>query len=290
MSRELRFWRNVILIGVVHLVLLIGLARWGGAKKPPRKDIVWMAAAAGLSSSAEPTPEPVVEEPTPVEEEAASPPPEETPAPAATPVESEIPLATPSATPPPTPTPKPSAEPKPTAQPKPKASKAPKRSPTPKPKATPKKIKKETNKKATPKPSATAAKKPSATPKKEKASVAVDAPKPGAGGTTADGRGAARAAEFNAFGNMLHDRFFGAWVQPRTASATGGTMSALVQLRIEKDGRVSDFKIVRSSGNVVVDESVTAVGRRVTKVDPLPPGLAESGQYDVRIKFELDVE
>ncbi len=67
-------------------------------------------------------------------------------------------------------------------------------------------------------------------------------------------------------------------------------MSALVQLRIEKDGRVSNFTIVRSSGNVVVDESVAAVAARVARVDPPPAGLVAGGHYDVRIKFELNIE
>ncbi len=89
---------------------------------------------------------------------------------------------------------------------------------------------------------------------------------------------------------MLHDRFFGEWVQPKTALASGANMSALVQLRIEKDGRVSDFTIVRSSGNVVVDESVAAVAARVTRVDPPPAALAIDGHYDVRVNFELNVE
>lgn len=89
---------------------------------------------------------------------------------------------------------------------------------------------------------------------------------------------------------MLHDRLHGEWVQPKTAAATGTKMSTLVQLRIEKDGRVSDFNIVRSSGNIVVDESVTAVAKRVTRVDPPPAALATAGHYDVRINFELNVE
>ena len=67
-------------------------------------------------------------------------------------------------------------------------------------------------------------------------------------------------------------------------------MSALVRVRIEKDGRVSDFSIVRSSGNVVVDESVSAVAKRVTQVDPLPAGLGNAGHYDVNINFELNPE
>jgi TonB family protein len=66
-------------------------------------------------------------------------------------------------------------------------------------------------------------------------------------------------------------------------------MSTLVKLRIEKDGRVSAFTIIRSSGNVVVDESVAAVAKRVTRVDPLPSGLG-SGFYEVNINFELKAE
>ena len=89
---------------------------------------------------------------------------------------------------------------------------------------------------------------------------------------------------------MLHDRFFSEWVQPTTIVATGAKMSALVRIRIEKDGRVSSFEIVRPSGNVVVDESVTAVAKRVIKVDPLPSGLGNGGHYDVKINFELNPE
>ncbi len=284
MSRELRFWRNVILIGLAHVAVLVGLARWGVMKKRPKTDVVWMASMAGLTSAVEETATPASEEP-PAAEEEAPPIPVETPAPSATPVASEIPLTTPTPAPTPTATPKPT--PRSTVTPKPKPTRTPKRATTPEPKSTPKKKKKK-KKKVTPKPTAKPTKK-SSTPKKEKASVAVDADKAGSAGT-ADGRAAASAAEVNAYGNMLHDRFFGAWAQPKTASATGSRMAALVRVRIEKDGRVSSFEIARSSGNVVVDESVAAVAKRVTKVDPLPPGLGEGGSYDVRIRFELDVE
>jgi TonB family protein len=88
---------------------------------------------------------------------------------------------------------------------------------------------------------------------------------------------------------MLHDRFYGAWKQPTAVVTTGATMSALVKIRIEEDGRVSKFAIVRSSGNVVVDESVEAVAKRVTRVDPLPAGLG-NGRYEVTINFELRSE
>jgi len=89
---------------------------------------------------------------------------------------------------------------------------------------------------------------------------------------------------------MLHDRFFSEWVQPRTSVAVGAKLSALVRIRIEKDGRISKFALVRPSGNVVVDESVAAVAKRVTQVDPLPTGLARGAFYEVNINFELNPE
>jgi TonB family protein len=72
--------------------------------------------------------------------------------------------------------------------------------------------------------------------------------------------------------------------------SSGSKISALVKIRIEKDGRVSTFEIIKPSGNMVVDESVAAVAKRVTDVDPLPAGLGSGGHYDVKINFELNSE
>jgi TonB family protein len=72
------------------------------------------------------------------------------------------------------------------------------------------------------------------------------------------------------------------------ATCCGAKISALVKIRIEKDGRVSKFEIVRPSGNVVVDESIAAVAKRVTQVDSLPNGLGNGEHYDVNINFELN--
>ncbi len=88
---------------------------------------------------------------------------------------------------------------------------------------------------------------------------------------------------------MLHDRFFSQWVQPTSVVHSGTRMSTLVKLRIERDGRVSGFTIIRSSGNVVVDESVAVVAKRVTHVEPLPAGLG-GAFYEVNINFELKAE
>jgi TonB family protein len=86
---------------------------------------------------------------------------------------------------------------------------------------------------------------------------------------------------------MLHDRFYSEWVQPGAAGAAGSSNSVLVRLRIEKDGRVSVFDIVKPSGNAAIDDSVRAAAKRVTQVDPLPAGLGSGDHYDVKIKFEL---
>ena len=97
-------------------------------------------------------------------------------------------------------------------------------------------------------------------------------------------------SEFGWYGNMLHDRFYSAWIQPTTNVPSGTKISTLVNVRIEKDGHVSKFEIVKPSENVTVNESVAAVAKRVTEVDPPPTGLIKGDHYDVKINFELNTE
>jgi TonB family protein len=207
--------------------------------------------------------------------------------PAAAIAKSEIQL--PSPTPTPTIAPKPSPSPTPKSSPKPtvKPSATPKTAPTPKP--TPKKS---VEPKTTPKPSKEKddSEKKSVTLQKETStasnqnSAKTDSPGKGSG------NGAAQPPEFAWYGTMLHDRFHKAWEQPKSIVASGAKMSTIVKIRIEKDGRVSKFAIVKPSGNVVVDESVSAIAQRVTQVDPLPDGLARGAYYEVKIDFELNAE
>jgi len=89
---------------------------------------------------------------------------------------------------------------------------------------------------------------------------------------------------------MLHDRFYSAWIQPTTSVPSGNKISTLVKVRIEKDGRVSKFEIIKPSENVVVNESVAAIAKRVTEVDAPPTGLIKGEHYDVKINFELNTE
>ena len=104
------------------------------------------------------------------------------------------------------------------------------------------------------------------------------------------GSGTGKASEFKWYGDMLHDRFYKEWEQPKSVVATGAKMSVVVKIRIEKDGRVSSFTILKPSGNVVVDESVAAVAKRVTQVDPLPQGLGARDYYEVNINFAFNAD
>jgi len=262
MARDARFWRNVTIIAAIHVAGLIALMHWGRAADSAPPNIVWMSAVVEASTDNSANEE--VPSSTPEDEMSLT-----------VPVKSEIEL--PTVTPLPVVTPKPKPKATPTASPKP----TPK--PTPKPK---------------PKPTVAAKVAPSATPKKtartvdQPAKKKDDASKADTGTSAAEARAsqAARASEFAWYGRMLHDRFNREWAQPMSIVATGAKMTAVAKIRIEKDGRVSNFTIVQPSGNVVVDESVAAVATRVTQVDPLPSGFTSGNYYEVKINFELNAE
>jgi TonB family protein len=269
MPRDARFWRNVAIITVAHLAILLALARGGrDIARPNLETVVWMNSEAAAVAEAKSTPAPTPQE---IEKPAE--------VPAAALAKSEIQL--PSPTPTPTIVPKPSPSPTPQSSPKPTVKPTPK--PTPKKSAEPK---------ATPKPAKEKedSEKKSATPKKESSTSSNQSSTKTDSAGKGSGSGTTQPSEFAWYGTMLHDRFHKAWEQPKSIVATGAKMSTIVKIRIEKDGRVSKFAIVKPSGNVVVDESVAAIAQRVTQVDPLPDGLAKGAYYEVKIDFELNAE
>jgi len=284
MPRNGSFWRNVAIIGLAHVAVLTGVLRWSAsAKKPVATDILWMEGGVGevaplVSQVSLPAPTlPDVAEPPFVAEAEASPPFGQTGTddpPIVPTAKSDLELPTPS--PPPSATPRPSAS-------SPRAS--PKATPKPSPRPTPKKT---LVAKVSPKPAVTPSEKKSTETKK----VSVKAAPSGKGAEAAaqEVSSPGGASQFSWYGSMLHDRFFGEWAQPTSIAMSGARMSALVRIRIEKDGSISNFSIVRSSGNVVVDESVAAIARRVTQVNPPPSALSNGGHYDVQINFELNPE
>src|SRR5205809_4229574 len=275
-----RFWRNVTLIAVAHVALIAGLIRWSLAARASSnaESIVWLGGPQGIaagepekepSPSAARTTPPV--EPKPEEEKSV-----------AHAVKSEIELSTPIPKPTPTATstPKPTATPKPTPKTTPKKTLVAKASPQPPPKVKP-----------------SPAKSSEESGKNEKKALAKNghAAQSGGGKTSsaskdAHSEGGSSTSEFGWYGNMLHDRFYSAWVQPTTNVATGTKISTLVKVRIEKDGRCSKFAIIKPSENIVVNESVAGIAKQVTQVDPPPVELSKGGHYDVKINFELNTD
>ena len=198
--------------------------------------------------------------------------------------EIELPKLTPTATPAPRPTAKPKATPKPTGKPTPKKTmlaKASKSSQHPKsspPKSTGEQTDVVNQKKKSTK----------IADAKTKSSSGSGSGKTGSAGKNGSAGGGGNASEFGWYGNMLHDRFYSAWIQPTSTVASGTNISTLVKARIEKDGHVSKFEIIKPSENVVVNESVAAIAKRVTEVDSPPTGLVKGDHYDVKINFELN--
>lgn len=54
------------------------------------------------------------------------------------------------------------------------------------------------------------------------------------------------------------------------------------RLRIEKDGPVSKLEIAKPSKNAAVNESVAAVEKQVSHVDPPPTGPIKGDHYGVK--------
>jgi len=289
-----RFWGNVFLIALAHVVLIAGLIRWSVAAKTPSnpENIVWLGAAGDLSANESqqqesPSPGQLATDTESTEPEQHQPgnekPPEIT-------AKSEIEL--------PMPTPKPTATATPLPKPSPTPALRTKTTPKPIPRSTPRKA---LVAKASPKPAAKTKSTPTkANAKSEKKDKIVLAKKDsptqsGSGQSGSTGKngsdgGGSSASEFGWYGNMLHDRFYSAWIQPTTNVPSGEKISTLANVRIEKDGRVSKFEIVKPSGNATVNESVAAVARQISHVDPPPTGLIKGDHYDVKINFELNTE
>ena len=133
MPKNLRFWSNVALIAIAHVIIIVGLIRWSRESKDANaQSVVWMNGGGGdgVVSENKRMPAPRKESRTePLRDRDAE---EDRPVLASAP--SEIQLPRPTASPRSTSTPKPSATPEKKVTPKP----TPKSKPTPKP--SPKKL------------------------------------------------------------------------------------------------------------------------------------------------------
>ena len=269
------FWRNVVLIALAHVALIAGLIRWSVAARASSnpESIVWLGGTRDPSAdesekheSPSPKQPPTDSESSRSEQDEAV---EEKPVVTTAKSEIEIPTATP----------KPTA----TATPaKPSITPALRAKTTPKPATKPKPSPGKAGSKSEKKDKIILAKKDSASQSGRGQS--------GSTGKSGSASGGGSESEFGWYGDMLHDRFYSSWIQPTTKVRSGTKISTLVNVRIEKDGRVSQFEIAKPSGNATVNESVVAVAKQISQVDPPPAGLIKSDHYDVKINFELNTE
>jgi TonB family protein len=302
------------LIALAHIALIAGLIRWSVAARASSnpESIVWLGAAGDLSavdSEKQESPSPK-QPPTGAEsggsekDEATDEKPVVTTAKSEIELPSPTPKPTPSATLKPTPTapPKTKTTPKPSPKPARNATHSVAGGPSPKKTLTPTRSEKPAQK---PKPnpskaSAKSEKKDKITLAKKDSASQSGSEQAGSTGKAGNGSGlpavasakagGGSASEFGWYGDMLHDRFYSAWIQPTTNVPSGAKISTLVNVRIEKDGHVSKFEIAKPSGNATVNESVAAVAKQVSQVDPPPTGLIKGDHYDVKINFELNTE
>ena len=288
-----RFWGNVVLIALAHVALIAGLIRWSVVARASSntESIVWLGGAGDLSAGdSEKHESPSTKQPPTKSEFSRSEqvePAEEKPAVTSAKSEIELPSATPKPTATATPV-KPSATPassakttpKPIAKPTPRKTLVAKASPktATKPKPSPAKA----NAKSEKKEKITLAKKDSASRSGSEQS--------GSTGKAASASGGSSESEFGWYGNMLHDRFYSAWIQPTTNVPSDTKVSTLVNVRVEKDGHVAKFEIAKPSENATVNESVAAVAKQISQVDPPGWGLIKGDHYDVKINFELNTE
>ncbi|MFN2542217.1 MAG: TonB family protein [Chthoniobacterales bacterium] len=305
MPKTLRFWRNVTLIGFAHVAVITGLVHLShGSKAAAPQSVFWMSSAVGNEAAISKTfSSPAKQAPARTESKSERPNEPELveDRPVLLAAKSDIqlpePTASASSTPKANPTPRIKVTPKPKPKPKPTA--------TPRPKASPKKLvlakaknvprlkpfRVEAKDEEADAPKMKIDKSAGAAPELPAAdSVPQTAAHPSGNATGAAApAGGGGQAQFGWYGSMLHDRFYSEWAQPTRVASTPKN-SVLAKIRIEKDGRVSSFDIVRPSGNSELDQSVAAVAKRVTQVEPLPDGLGSGDHYDVKISFELNAE
>ena len=110
---------------------------------------------------------------------------------------------------------------------------------------------------------------------------------PFSGGAAGQGGGGGGSSEFGWYHTLIHDRFYSQWDQPTSIFDSSKSFVCTLQIRIEPNGKIAGVKVVRSSGNVIMDDSVMAAANRVLQIDPPPAALAGGGPYTVNINFEL---
>jgi colicin import membrane protein len=119
----------------------------------------------------------------------------------------------------------------------------------------------------------------------------IEAPPPrpsqGAGGFGGGAQGTVRLPpELRDYFRRLEEAVREAWILPAPVAREAGNLMVELRIVIEKDGRVSDTRVERSSGNAYFDESVRRAIRKASPL-PVPPEQLRGGEdhYEVGFRF-----
>jgi colicin import membrane protein len=109
----------------------------------------------------------------------------------------------------------------------------------------------------------------------------------GQGGFGGGSQGTVRVSpELLEYFRKLEQRVRESWVLPEALTGDAGKLMVEVVIVIEKDGRVSDTRIQKGSGNGYFDESVRRAIRKASPL-PIPPEKLRGGEdyYEVGFRF-----
>ncbi len=84
----------------------------------------------------------------------------------------------------------------------------------------------------------------------------------------------------------VHDMMYEAWEQP--GSALDRKLMATVQVRVARDGTITDVSLRIASGSKVMDESVLAAARKVQRLDPPPDNLVRGDVANITVDFQVE--
>jgi colicin import membrane protein len=89
----------------------------------------------------------------------------------------------------------------------------------------------------------------------------------------------------------LEEKVRSSWIVPGTLGRDAAKLVVELRIVIEKDGRVSEDRIERGSGNLYFDESVLRAIRKASPL-PIPPEQLRGGEdhYEVGFRFHGGVE
>jgi colicin import membrane protein len=132
----------------------------------------------------------------------------------------------------------------------------------------------------------------------ERVAHRIEAPPPArSGGRSAAGAGGGAqgtvrlSPELRDYFRRLEERVRSSWVLPGALGRDAAKLVVELRIVIEKDGRVSEDRIERGSGNLYFDESVRRAIRKASPL-PVPPEQLRGGEdhYEVGFRFHGGAE